>query len=162
MVDHRMRPPLQRKKHEGYDSQGKLKPLRTLFLRTQRLKTPLRCGTTAQAPLPPKNIQIEERSRQSDRHHGNADCVAMKSFGGRVRSGGNCECTQAYQHPNPADGEHSRTQALQQREDEAGPVHQAGSAIHRLQRRAIWLRIRLNFSRFHSQMLSTTRVASLK
>ena len=70
----------------------------------------------------PYHIQIYDRSQEGQSHHGDADGVLMEAVGRGVDSSGGGENTEADGDAQAADGDDGGAGALQDGEDQAGPV----------------------------------------
>ena len=70
----------------------------------------------------PEREEIEERTEESDEHHGNADGVDMEALGEMPGGGGENQGADADEEADTVKGEESAADALEEGEEEAGPV----------------------------------------
>lgn len=119
-MDQGVRPRFQPDQDERYDRQDDLQSFGSLLPRAELAATPLRRGARAQMPNPAENGKVDQRARGGHDEHGNADRILVKAFCRRVNATGRRQGCQSDRHPDAADGQHGRAQALQQCNHQAG------------------------------------------
>ena len=124
-MHHRMRPGLQPHKNERSDGQDNLQAFRPLFFGTPFAPAPL-CGRAiSQVANPPQHRQIQHRAKRSHDQHGNANRILMPSFRRSVDAACGSQRRKPDRHPNSADSQYRRAQALQEGKHGARPANGA-------------------------------------
>ncbi len=119
-----MSKPFGGEEEQGQDRKDHLETLGVEFFLRQGLLTPLGRRALAQAAHFSNYIKIEDRSQESQNHHGDADGVLMEAMSGGVNASGGGEGAEANGDAQAADGNDGGAGALENREGDAGPVEE--------------------------------------
>lgn len=79
-------------------------------------------GTAAEPAHLPEGEKVEQRTEESDEHHGKADGVGVEAFGEMPGRGGQDKRADANEETDSVKGDEGAADALKESEEEAGPV----------------------------------------
>ena len=103
----------------------------TLFCGCERLLTPGGGRTIAQAANLPEGDEIDDRGDEGDEHHRDADGVDVKALGQSESRRSENHRANSYQETDAVEGDEGTADALDEGEEEAGPVEKAEANVGR-------------------------------
>ena len=122
MVDHGVRDPLRKEQKQRDDRESDLQAFRVELLFWNGLLAPLRSGSRTKPANAPYDVEVDERSREGEEHHRNANRVGVEATGGSVYTGRSSKSRETNGDANAADSDDGGACALEQRKNEAGPA----------------------------------------
>lgn len=114
-------------KDQSGDGENKLYAFHPQRAETGWLYTPLRSWTAAKISDLCKNNQIQQRARERDRDHGNANPVHVESIQGRGETCAHSQGSYSNQQTETAYRDEERADTLKKCKEETGPAEQSRS-----------------------------------
>lgn len=119
--------PLRGNEGKGQGCHRYLEELGAILLRSDGAGSPLRGGASSQGADAPDHVEIDDRTKDCNDHHGDADRVLVKAVRGPVQAGSSGEGAEPDGDAYSTDRDDGGARALEQDKCEAGQCDPPGT-----------------------------------